>query len=322
MKSIYDLDPLEFEGLETEPLARRPSKVTVRDFARAYKKGTKFANYLKTLPAILAGSDFRRLVAAIGKARAKRKPILWGLGGHVIKVGLAPVLIELIKHGFVTGIATTGAALIHDFEIALVGHTSEDVPAQLGKGKFGMAEETGKLLNVAIRQAAEKSTGIGEGVGEFLTTLRLRGTGHAARFLNHSLLAAAYKQRVPFTVHLAIGADVFHLHPTADGAALGAASLRDFRLFAAQVRRLHPGGVYINVGSAVVLPEVFLKAVAAVRNLGHPLKTFTTANLDFIQHYRPTQNVLLRPGGHAIALTAHHELLLPLLAAALIEQSR
>jgi len=227
-----------------------------------------------------------------------------------------------MKCGFVTGIATTGAALIHDFEIALVGHTSEDVPAQLAKRKFGMAEETGKLLNVAIRQAAEKGIGIGEGVGEFLTTLKARGTGHEARFLDYSLLAAAYKQCIPFTVHLAIGTDVFHLHPTANGAALGAASLHDFRLFAAQVRRLHPGGVYINVGSAVVLPEVFLKAVAAARNLGHPLKNFTTANLDFIQHYRPTQNVLLRPGGQAIALTAHHELLLPLLAAALIEHSR
>jgi len=320
MVSYYDLEPLDLAGLETEPLAKRPSKVSVRDFARPYKKGAKFADYLKTLPAILAGNDFRRLVAAIGKARARRKPILWGLGGHVIKVGLAPVLIELMQRGFVTGIATTGAALIHDFEIALVGHTSEDVPAQLAKGKFGMAEETGKLLNVAIRQAAEKGIGLGEGVGEFLTTLSARGTGHQARFLEYSLLAAAYKQRVPFTVHLAIGTDTFHVHPSADGAALGTASLHDFRLFAAQVRRLHPGGVYINVGSAVVLPEVFLKAVAAVRSLGHPLKKFTAANLDFIQHYRPTQNVLVRPGGQAIALTAHHELLLPLLAAALIEQ--
>ncbi|MFQ5817355.1 MAG: hypothetical protein ACE5H2_05275 [Terriglobia bacterium] len=321
MKSIYNLDPLDFKGLKTEPLAKRRSKVTVRDFARPYKRGSKFADYLKTLPPILAVHDFRRLVEALLAARRKRKPILWGLGGHVIKVGLSPVLIDLVNRGFVGGIATTGAALIHDFEIALVGHTSEDVPTQLGKGRFGMAEETGKLINLAIRRAAARRIGIGEGVGEFLLHLESLGAGHRAEFLNYSLFAAAYRARVPVAVHLALGTDIFHLHPAADGAALGQASLHDFRLFAALVRRLHPGGVYLNVGSAVVLPEVFLKAVAAVRNLGHRLTQFTTANLDFIQHYRPTQNVLLRPGGTPIALTAPHELLIPLLAAALIEAS-
>ncbi|MFQ5927006.1 MAG: hypothetical protein ACE5MH_06180 [Terriglobia bacterium] len=322
MKSIYKLEPLELTGLKTQPLAKRPSKVSVRAFARAYKRGSKFAGYLKTLPTILAAHDFRRLVEALLTARRQRKPILWGLGGHVIKVGLSPVLIDLLQRGFVQGIATTGAALIHDFEIALVGHTSEDVPAQLGKGRFGMAEETGKLINVAIRRAAARGIGIGEGVGEFLLNLESLGAGHRAEFLDYSLFVAAYRARVPVSVHLALGTDIFHLHPAADGAALGQASLYDFRLFAALVRRLHPGGAYINVGSAVVLPEVFLKAVAAVRNLGHRLTKFTTANLDVIQHYRPTQNVLLRPGGNPIALTAPHELLIPLLAAALIEATR
>lgn len=322
MSKHYSLKPLDLSGLRTEPLAKRPSKVTVQDFARTHKRGARLRDYLNTLPNLLAARDFRRLVEALLTARRQRKPILWGLGGHVIKVGLTPVLIDLLKRGFVQGIATTGAALIHDFEIALVGHTSEDVQAQLGKGRFGMAEETGKLINVAIRRAAEKGIGIGEGVGELLLHLESLGTGHRAEFLDYSLFAAAYRARVPVTVHLALGTDIFHLHPAADGAALGQASLYDFRLFAAAVRHLHPGGVYLNVGSAVVLPEVFLKAVAAVRNLGHRLSRFTTANLDFIQHYRPTQNVLLRPGGTPIALTAPHELLLPLLAAALIEGSR
>ncbi len=321
MKTIYNLEPLDVSGLKTEPLGKRPSKVTVRDFARSHKRGAKFADYLKTLPGILAAQDFKRLVEAILAARRKKKPILWGLGGHVIKVGLAPVLIDLVNRGFIQGIATTGAALIHDFEIALVGHTSEDVPAQLGKGRFGMAEETGKLINAAIRRAAERDLGIGEGVGEFLINLDSLGTGHKAEFLNYSLLAAAYRARIPVTVHLALGTDIFHVHPAADGAAMGKASLHDFRLFAALVRRLHPGGVYLNVGSAVILPEVFLKAVSVVRNLGHRFSKFTTANLDFIQHYRPTQNVLLRPGGTPIALTAPHELLIPLLAAALIERA-
>lgn len=326
MKSSYNLDPLEFRGLKTEPLAKRPSKVTVRDFARPYKRGSKFADYLKTLPAILAGQEFRRLVAALLAARRKRKPILWGLGGHVIKVGLAPVLIDLVERGFVQGIATTGAALIHDFEIALAGHTSEDVEAQLARGRFGMAEETGALLNKIARFAAREELGLGEAVGRFLTRTGKEALDPPPRYLDVSLLAAAYRARVPFTVHLALGTDIFHVHPAADGAALGASSYRDFRLFCALAAQLNAGGVYLNVGSAVILPEVFLKAIAAVRGLGRPLRHFTTANLDFLQHYRPTQNVLLRPvralRAQAIALTGTHELLLPLLAAALIEGTR
>lgn len=353
MKSIYNLDPLEFGGLKTEPLAKRPSKVTPRDFARPAKRGAKFADFLETLPTILAGLEFRRLVEALLTARRKKKPILWGLGGHVIKVGLAPVLIDLMERGFIQGLASTGAALIHDFEIALAGRTSEDVEAQLARGRFGMAEETGSLLNKIARFAARENLGFGEAVGKFLAKSqefipsesagraspersrrvegprsRKRGRAQAelaAPFADVSLLAAAYRARIPFTVHLALGTDIFHVHPQADGAALGAASFRDFRLFCALVQRLHAGGVYLNLGSAVILPEVFLKALAAVRGLRRPLRRFTTANLDFQQHYRPTQNVLLRParalGCQAIALTGPHELLLPLLAAALIERS-
>ncbi|MBI2956094.1 MAG: hypothetical protein HYY26_02155, partial [Acidobacteria bacterium] len=233
--------------------------------------------------------------------------------------------IELMRRGFASGIATTGAALIHDFEIALAGRTSEDVEAQLARGRFGMAEETGTLLNKIARFAAREELGLGEAVGYFLTRSGKDALDPLPRFLDVSLLAAAYRARVPFTVHLALGTDIFHVHPGADGAALGAASFRDFRLFCSLVEQLHGGGVYLNMGSAVILPEVFLKALAVVRGLGRSLRNFTTANLDFLQHYRPTQNVLLRPAralrAQAIALTGPHELLLPLLAAALIERA-
>lgn len=319
MKSIYNLDPLEFEGLKAEPLGKRPSKVSTRAFARPHKRGAKFRDFLQSLPDILSGAAFRQLVDALVTARRKRKPILWGLGGHVIKVGLAPVLIDLIQRGYVQGIATTGAALIHDFEIALAGHTSEDVEAQLARGRFGLAKETGLYLNEIAVGAARSELGLGESAGKLLSNPRVK-----AKHPDSSLLVAAYRARVPFTVHLAIGTDIFHVHPSADGAAMGAASYRDFRLFAALVRRLGNGGVYLNVGSAVILPEVFLKALAAVRGLGHRLGKFTTANLDFQQHYRPTQNVLVRPAralkSRALSLTGPHELLVPLLAAALVER--
>jgi len=320
MKSIYPLHPLEFTGLRTQPLARRASKVTPRDFARPYRRGAGFHGFLDSLPRLLAGQDLLRLVNALRAARRRRKPILWGLGGHVIKVGLAPVLIELMRRGYVSGIATTGAALIHDFEIALAGRTSEDVEAQLARGRFGLARETGLYLNEAAVAAHRGGIGLGEAAGKLLTHPRLR-----ARHLEVSLLAAAYRARIPFTIHLALGTDIFQMHPSADGAALGAASYHDFRLLCTLVQKMNNGGVYLNVGSAVILPEVFLKTLAVVRGLGHPLKNFTTANLDFLQHYRPTQNVLLRPAralrAQAISLTAPHELLIPLLAAALIERT-
>jgi hypothetical protein len=255
-------------------------------------------------------------------ARKRRKAILWGVGGHVIKVGLGPVLIDLMKRGFVSGIAMNGAALIHDFEIALAGNTSEDVEAGIGEGQFGMAEETGKYLNEIAKLSQRIRIGYGEAAGQFLSSGIIE-----VKHADSSVLIAAYKHRIPVTIHLAIGTDIPHMHPAASGAALGDATHHDFRLFCALVQQMHPGGVYLNWGSAVLLPEVFLKAVSVVRNLGVPLRPITTANFDFIQHYRPLQNVVKRPtasahgrsgpASHGYAITGHHELLLPLVAAAL-----
>ena len=248
--------------------------------------------------------------------------MLWGIGGHVVKVGLGPVLIDLMRRGFVSGIAMNGAALIHDFEIALVGNTSEDVEAGLGAGQFGMASETGEYINECSKLAARLHIGYGEAAGQFLTSGILN-----VKHGSSSVLVAAYKQRIPVTIHLAIGTDIPNMHPAADGPCLGAATFLDFRLFCALVKQMHPGGVYLNWGSAVLLPEVFLKAVSVVRNLGVPLHPITTANFDFIQHYRPLQNVVKRPtasarggranGSRGYAITGHHELLMPLVAAAL-----
>jgi len=239
------------------------------------------------------------------------------LGGHVIKCGLAPVLLELMRRGFVTAFALNGAAAIHDFEIALAGHTSEDVETALPDGSFGAAEETGREMNRAIADGDRDGLGMGESLGQALESASAEHGGC-------SLLVQAYRHRTPVTVHVAIGTDTPHTHPAADGGAIGSASLRDFRLFCACAADLNDGGVYVNCGSSVVLPEVFLKAVSAVRNLGHPLAKFTTVNFDFLQHYRPRVNVVERPhaqsGGAGYAITGHHELLLPLLAAVLIEK--
>ncbi len=318
--SIYRIRPLGLDPVHTYPLHLRPSKVTVRDFARAPRAAATVADFLDSLPRILAGNDFRAVVEALRRARRKRKPILWGLGGHVIKVGLAPVLIDLMKRGYVTGVAMNGAALIHDFEIALAGATSEDVPAVLGRGRFGMAEETGRLINEAIAKGDGEGLGIGEAVGRFLVKSR------AARYRRYSLLAAAYRSKIPVTVHVAIGTDIIHNHPAMDARATGAATHRDFRLLAALVRRMNHGGAYLNVGSAVILPEVFLKCVSLAANLGRAPRGITTVSLDFLQHYRPAQNVVRRPadtpGSRGYALTGHHELMIPLLAAALAERKR
>lgn len=331
MESRYDIAPLSLERIRTYALSRRKSKVTVRDFARPLdgraarrpegrrSKDATLREFLDSLPRILAAQDFREVVAALRRARAQRRAILWGLGGHVIKVGLAPVLIDLIRRRFVSGIAMNGAALVHDFEIALVGSTSEDVEAVLGRGEFGMAEETGLYLNEIAVGAARSGIGLGEAAGKLITNPRLR-----PKHPEMSVLVAAYRARIPVTVHLAIGTDIPHMHRSADGAALGAATHHDFRLFCALVKRMHPGGIYLNWGSAVILPEVFLKAVSVVRNLGVPLAPITTANFDFLQHYRPQQNVVKRPtlgrGSKGYAITGHHEIMLPLLAAALQER--
>ena len=312
--SIYDEDvrPLGLEGVNTYPLASRPSKVAAADFARPVAEDSSLKAFLASLPNILAVQSLRAVAAQMRRARALGKPIIWGVGGHVIKTGLAPVIIDLIGRGYVNALAANGSVLVHDAEIAMIGSTSEDVDASLGAGAFGAAEETGRLLNEAARAAARDGIGLGEAMGRELTAM----TPPNAHL---SLLCAAYGARVPFTAHVSVGGDIAHFHPAADGASLGQASHTDFRLLAELVRRLDGGGVYLNVGSAVVLPEVFLKAVTLVRNLDHPLADFTTANFDFIQHYRPLTNVVRRPtsggAGRGYALTGHHELLIPLLAA-------
>jgi hypothetical protein len=320
--SIYSIRPLTLGTVHTYPLASRKSKVSTRDFAKAPASNASLVKFLDSLPNILAASDLRDILSAIHSARRKHKAILWGMGGHVIKVGLGRVVIDLMRRGFVSGVAMNGAALIHDFEIALVGNTSEDVDAAIGDGRFGMAEETGEYVNEMAKLASRLRMGYGEAAGQFLNSGVI-----PAPFASSSVLAAAYRLRIPVTVHLAIGTDIPHMHPAADGAALGTATHYDFRLFSALVKEMQPGGVYLNWGSAVVLPEVFLKAVSVVRNLGVPLRPITTANFDFVQHYRPLQNVVRRPTAAApgsrglesrgYAITGHHEILLPLVAAAL-----
>jgi len=315
--SKYSVSPLDFSGLKTIPLSARGGKVRVADFAAPYTKGAGVNGWLDCLPHILAGDSLRAVVAALQEARANQRAIVWGLGGHVIKCGLAPVLLDLMHRGYITAFAMNGAASIHDFEIALVGQTSEDVEAVLPDGRFGAAEETGREMNQAIAAGHRDGIGMGEALGR-----HLNGIADPA-FAAASVVLQAWRAAVPVTVHVAVGTDTPHTHPAADAEAMGAATHHDFRLLCALVTGLDNGGVYLNVGSAVVLPEVFLKAVSSVRNLGHPLAGFTTVNLDFLQHYRPKLNVVERPhaksGGAGYALTGHHELLVPLLAACLIE---
>jgi hypothetical protein len=308
-------DPLDAKGVKTYPLASRPSKVRVADAAAPWRAGGSFKAYLDRLPNHLAVQSLKAVAQAILEARRKGKPVLLGMGAHVIKVGLSPVLIDLVERGLVTALALNGACAVHDFELAMVGSTSEDVESQLVEGDFGMAEETGRVLNEAVADGVRRGAGFGRAVGEKLLALE-------PPHLAHSLLAACARLDIPCTVHVALGTDIVHMHPSCDGAAVGEATQRDFRLLAAVVADLGEGGVYLNVGSAVLLPEVFLKALTLSRNLGHRVQDFVTANLDFIQHYRPTQNVIRRPvtrGGRGYALTGHHEILVPLLAATVIE---
>ena len=317
MPSIYedDLQPLRLAEVKTYPLAERASKVSLDDFSRPIEANSTLQVFLASLPNILAVQSLRELSARMRRARDLGKPIIWGIGGHVIKTGLAPVIIDLMKQGFVTAVAANGSVLVHDAEIAMVGTTSEDVDATLAEGVFGGAEETGRLLNTAAQDGARDGIGLGESMGHALLSI-------TPKHREYSLLCAAYESRVPFTAHVTIGGDIAHFHPNVDGASLGATTHTDFRLLAELVKRMNAGGVYLNVGSAVVLPEVFLKCVTLVRNLGHPLIDITTANLDFIQSYRPLTNVVRRPtedgAGRGFSITGHHELTIPLLAAELI----
>ena len=317
MSSKYPYQPLDFAALKTVPIAARGGKVRIEHFAKPYTAGAGVHGLIGSLPSILAADSLRAVIDALATARQRGRAMLWGLGGHVIKCGLAPVLIDLMHRGYVSGFVLNGAAAIHDFEIAIAGHTSEDVEAVLPDGGFGAAEETGREMNEAIVESAG-TLGFGESLGVRLSRIA------NPEFAPFSLLHEAYRANIPVTVHVAIGTDTPHTHPCARGAAIGEATHHDFRLLCSMVREIHDGGVYVNVGSAVVLPEVFLKVVSVVRNLGHPLADFTTANFDFLQHYRPNANVVNRPhaksGGRGYSITGHHELMIPLLAAALIER--
>lgn len=315
--SRYSDQPLDFSGLKTVPIDERGGKVQTNLFAKPYRKGDGVDGLLDSLPKILAADSLRQVIAAIGNARQQKRALLWGLGGHVVKCGLGDILLDLMRRGFVTGFVMNGAASIHDFEIAIAGQTSEDVEAVLPDGRFGAAEETGSEMNTAIIDGSRDGIGMGESLGRRLAQLA------KPEFAPHSILYGAYENSTPVTVHVAIGTDTPHTHPAADGSAIGSATHHDFRLLCSLVRGLDRGGVYLNLGSAVVLPEVFLKAVSVVRNLEYPLADFTTVNFDFLQHYRPKLNVVERPhvksGGHGYSITGHHEIMIPLLAAALIE---
>jgi hypothetical protein len=304
-------EEFDLSTVRTYPLASRKSKANAGDFATPFK-GAAGSALVASLPSILGGADLKAVAAAMLAARDGGHGIVWGLGAHVVKTGLSPVLIDLMERGFVSAVATNGAGVIHDFELALSGATSEDVDEALGPGRFGMAEETGRDLNAAIAAGVSRGLGLGQAVVEHLHRTQ-------PPFANVSVLAAAGRLEIPVTVHVAIGTDVIHMHKDASGAALGEGSLRDYRYFVSNVARLE-NGVYLNCGSAVVLPEVFLKAVALARNTGRSLKGLTTVNLDFQRHYRPQTNVVSRPVagiGKGYSLVGHHEILIPLLAAAL-----
>jgi len=298
--------------IRSEPVGDRPSKVTVDAFAS--RVTPDMAAVIDAFPRILAGSDLRAVATAIAAAARARRPVVTLLGGHVIKTGCSPLVIQLIERGVITAVAMNGATAIHDYEIARFGKTSEDVEAALGGGHFGMAEETSRGVNTAAVEAAASGEGLGEALGR-----GLERAPHAAV----SVLAQCRRHGIPATVHVALGTDIVHQHAGASGAAIGDASLRDFRILAGVLEDF-AGGVALNVGSAVILPEVFLKAFSVAANLGADLTGITTVNLDFIRQYRPRQNVVLRPTsggrGRGYEITGHHEILLPLVTAAVLRE--
>jgi len=308
--------PIDLSKITTYPLAQRRNKVKIADFAKPAASDRSFNDFLDGLPNILAAKELRELVEYIVLAYTKERPVVVMMGAHVIKCGLSPVVMSLMERGIVSAVAMNGAGSIHDFEIALIGETSEDVAENIQNGTFGMAEETGRLMNEAIKRATEENTGLGEGLGRRLLEMR-------TDYLEYSILVAGMRLNVPVTVHVAIGTDIIHQHPAADGAAIGEASFTDFRKFVSVVSELGDGGVILNLGSAVLLPEVFLKALTIARNLGYKVANFTAANFDMMQHYRPRVNVVQRPtnmGGQGYSFTGHHEIMIPLLANAVIER--
>jgi len=308
------LPPIDRSRIRTIPARSRPSKVKRSEEGRPHVAGASFEEFLDSLPGILGAADLNRVIAAAARAHKRNRTILWGFGAHLIKVGLAPIVVDLMERGMVGGLLMNGAGCVHDLELAMMGRTSEDVAPALDDGSFGMARETSEALNGAINAGHADGIGMGAAVGRAIESGRFP---HKAR----SVLATAHRLGIPVTVHAAIGTDIHHMHPSADGAALGATSHRDFELLTSLVATLE-GGVLFNIGSAVILPEAFLKALALARNLGHSVDKFTTVNLDFIRQYRPSVNVVERPtrrGGQGYSLVGHHEILVPMIAAGMIE---
>jgi hypothetical protein len=311
------IPPIDVTDLTTYPLKKRYSKVRVSDGARPWRRGESFNQFYRSLPDILGVKTLRAVAKAVARAHRKGRTVIVGIGAHVVKVGLSPILVDLMQQKIVSAVAMNGAGIIHDFELALMGHTSEEVDAEIDEGRFGMAEETGRMLNEAIARGFHNGEGLGESVGYYINR-------HKGQFpyRETSILATGARLGIPVTVHVAIGTDIIHMHPAADGAAIGATSLLDFRRLAAIVSGME-GGVYLNLGSAVILPEVFLKTVSLGRNLGHDLTDITTVDMDFLTHYRPLTNVVRRPtqkGGKGYSLIGHHEIMVPLLAAAVHEE--
>ncbi|MBI5598318.1 MAG: hypothetical protein HY890_01105 [Deltaproteobacteria bacterium] len=306
--------PLASRNIKTYSIKTRKGKVNVKDLASVPRKGGSLRDFLTSLPSMLAANDLKAVTTAVVRAHGGKKTVALAIGAHVIKAGLSPLIIDLMERGVIGAIATNGAGAVHDFELAFAGSTSEDVDAGIGSGEFGMADETGRFLNDAIKKGVEKGFGIGQSVGGMIE-------GSRFPYKDLSILAAGARLDIPVTVHVAIGTDIIHVHPRMDGSSTGRGSHRDFRIFSSVVSSLE-GGVFINIGSAVILPEVFLKALTLARNLGYKVRNFTSVNMDFIQHYRPVTNVVRRPtmrGGKGYALTGHHEIMVPLLYAGIIE---
>jgi hypothetical protein len=310
-----DFPPLDFSRIRTYPLRERDNKVHLDQHARPWRKGGSFAEFFDALPKILVGADFRAIINDTVNAVRNKRPVLVMMGAHPIKCGLNPILVDLMRRGVISAVAFNGAGAIHDFELALIGETSEDVQRGLNDGTFGMAEETGRLMNAALAAGVKQGIGAGRALGENIV---------AGKFTNKqlSLLHQGVASNTPVTVHIAIGTDIIHQHPTTDGAVLGEATYLDFQKLAAVIAQLE-GGVVLNIGSAVVMPEVFLKALTIARNLGHTVDRFTSVTFDMIRHYRPSENIVRRPtakGGRGYYIVGHHELLVPLWAAAVLEQ--
>jgi len=306
---------LDVKNSKTFPLKKRKHKVNFKKFAKISNHKTTIGDFMKSLPQILAANDFQNIVKAIKKSKLKKKPIVWGLGAHVIKTGLNPIFIQLMKKGYVNAIALNGAGIIHDTELALVGETSEEVIEGISNGTFGMVRETGEFINKSINLSYQKNKGIGEVLGSQIIKNHLP-------YKDHSILAWASKLRIPVTVHVSIGTDIIHMHPNADGKAIGEASLKDFMIFSGVISKMKNGGIFLNVGSNVILPEVFLKAITMARNQGHKIGNFDVAVFDFNLHYRPLVNVVKRPvevlGGKGYYIIGHHEILIPLLSSTLL----